>query len=146
MCFIVLFFFFCESLKPRELRTSSTCMVIRVWLNLEKPDELLLVLVGLIEYSEGTLCVLMLCLKGLFNSANRHKKACVSHAAEAAVHCWHSLWWGVCSSSRPLWVNLGSISRIVPDRRMNSGFYVCIWHRTAVGLCWCTFELAMKNN
>lgn len=36
----------------------------------------------------------MLCLRGLFNSANRHKKARVSHAAEAAVHCWHSLWWG----------------------------------------------------
>lgn len=36
----------------------------------------------------------MFCLRGLFNSANRYKKACVSHAAEAAVHCWHSLWWG----------------------------------------------------
>ena len=32
-------------------------------------------LLGLIEYSGGTLCVLMLCLRGLFNSANRHKKA-----------------------------------------------------------------------
>lgn len=30
---------------------------------------------GFIEYSEGTLYVLMLCLRGLFNSANRHEKA-----------------------------------------------------------------------
>lgn len=41
----------------------------------------------------------MLCLGGLFNSANRHKKACVSHAAEAAIHCWHSLWRGSAPSA-----------------------------------------------
>lgn len=41
----------------------------------------------------------MLCLRGLFNSANRHKKACVSRAAEAAIHCWHSLWRGSAPSA-----------------------------------------------
>lgn len=50
--------------------------------------------IGLIEYSEGTLSVLMLCLMGLFNSANGHENARVSPAAESADHCWHSLWWG----------------------------------------------------
>lgn len=41
----------------------------------------------------------MLCLRGLFNSANRQKKACVSHAVEAAIHPWHSPWRGSAPSA-----------------------------------------------
>lgn len=65
-------------LKATEPDTSNFA-ITRVLLTGDKPDELLTPLVGLIEYSEGTLSVFMLCLGGLFNSANRHKNARVSH-------------------------------------------------------------------
>lgn len=94
---------------------------------------------GLIEYSEETLWVLMLCLRGLFNSANWHTKSLCQPC------CWgcSSLQGfgptGVCSFRWPLWVKCGSVSRIASDRRMNSQFYACIWNAASVNLCKCTF-------
>lgn len=101
--------------------------------------------VGLIEYSEETLCVLMLCLRGLFNSANRHKKACVNHAAEVAIHCWDSVWRGSAPSADLCELNVALSPGLCPTGGWTPNFTYAYGTLQLSIYANALFELAMKN-
>lgn len=112
---------------PASLILLSGSPVGRAWTRL--------IFVGLIEYSERTLGVLMLRLKGLFNSAYRHRKTHVS-----AVLLRLQFGGGV-EADRGLFLQSTSASStwLRPDRRLNSQFDICILGKArAASLGWRT--------